>query len=829
MQISLQWLNQYISLDQSIPELTRLLTFSGIEVEGIIPYGEIPDSIITAFILEARKLEGSDHLHICQVDTGAETLQVVCGAPNCTQGITVALATVGTQIGELTIKQARIRKTESSGMLCSERELGLSEEHGGIIVLPPETPLGIPVKHILNLPDTIFELEITPNRPDLLGYLGIATDLAASTGNRLMQADIENVKSLGDADEPIDNYLTLDNQEPDLCPRYTSRVLRNIKVQDSPLWLKQRLVRSGMRPINNIVDITNYIMLETGHPLHAFDYDKLDGKDHKPVIIIRRATQDEAFPALDGKTYLLDNNDLVIADAHKPVALAGVIGGANSHITASTVNIVLEAACFNGSAIRRTAFKHKINTDSAYRFERHLAEETTIYGSSRAAQLILELAAGFLCAGILDDWQNPSVKRILPLRKSKFEQVIGLSIPERQMTMYLQQLGLTFLKTGAYAKPYPLSADAIPELSNDAQTAMYFEIPAKRVDLEREIDLVEEIIRLHGMDKVAQKTRISHIMDRHAYYLRRKASDYLVACGAQEMVNLSFSDPELLTKLGIAAEDIRCRQITLINPQNSRLSVMRTSLIPQLLINADYNLNHSERNLRLFELNKVFYENEQLPKLEPYRLSILWLGQNQQLHWKMKPVNTDFFQLKGIILGLLENIGITTMEFGEPVSSFFSPGVAQSISINGRLIAEYGKLNPAVAARFNIDTVDLKQDVWLADIDFSELTNLTRGYQPAYQSIARYPSVERDISFLIRQDVSYDKINLVVRNTDQEFIQSVILLDEYEGKQVPSGFRSLTFRIIFNSQEKTLTDDEVETVYVSIINNLKSQWDIQQR
>ncbi len=851
MQISLEWLKDYIRYTGEVVDLTKLLTFSGIEVEDVKTFGDIQDSIITAKVIESVLMEGSDHLQICQVDTCTEIIQVVCGAPNCISGINAVLALPGTKLGNLTIKHAHIRGTDSCGMLCSELELGFSDEHKGIIILPQETVIGIPIRNMLKLPDTIFELEITPNRPDLLGYLGIATDISASAGNTLSIPATSNLSLLEDKNNRVVDYLSLKNLDADLCSRYTARVIKDIKVTESPLWLKLRLLKSGFRPINNIVDITNYIMLETGHPLHAFDYDKLEKVKGIPEIVVRRAEIKEVFSALDGKSYMLDSDDLVITDGKNAIALAGVIGGSNSHITESTVNIVLESACFNHSTVRRTAYKHKITTDSAYRFERHLSAENCTYASERASQLIIELASGKLCQGFLDEWQATDKQTIVPLRPNRLKQVIGINLSKEKISNYLTKLGLVYLGEGCYKKFYPDSADKIPKLLQDnnetlyfdvesedrlnlrkiepIEEALYFEIPSKRVDLTREIDLIEEVIRLYGMDNVPQRVKAAIVMDRHAFQLKRKASDFLVYSGFQEIVNLSFTDPGLINYLDLKDEDIRLRQITLLNPQNSNLSVMRTSLIPQLLLNAQYNLNHGTKQIKLFELNKVFLENDSLPKSEPLRLSFLWLGFNNDNHWKVKPLNSDFYQLKGIVEDLLKLAGITNIKYSENVSGYLVGEEAQSILYNNDCIAEYGRLKPSIAAVYDIDTVELKQEVWIADIDLEKIVSLSRTLHKSYIPIPRFPSIERDISFLVKDSIVFSRIRDSIIDTHQEQLVDVSLIDEYKGKQVPEGLKSLTFRFIFNNPEKTLTDDEVEAAFASIVNNLKSQWDIQLR
>jgi phenylalanyl-tRNA synthetase beta chain len=851
VKISLEWLKDYIKLNDDTASIINLLTFSGIEVEDHFAYGDLPDSVITAKIVDCRQVEGSDHLKECQVDTGQDILQVVCGAPNCTKDSVVILAQIGTKIGGLVIKKTKIKGIESSGMLCSEKELGLSEDHRGIINLPGNTPIGIPLGQLFQLPDQVFELEITPNRPDLLGYQGIAKDLAASSGSLLNIPDSNNVAQLEKDNPVIGDYLSLENRVPDLCSRYVARVFLDVTVSESPFWLKLRLLKSGLRPINNIVDITNYIMLETGHPLHAFDYDKLESQKSRKEIIVRRAKQGEVFPALDGETYCLNSDNLVIADGNKPVALAGVIGGLNSHITDQTRNIVLESACFNHTNVRRTSYQYKIQTDSSYRFERQMAPDTCEYASLRASKLITELASGTICRGTLDDWQNRENDKIVALRPARYAHVIGKGLDKKKIVGYLSTLGLTYLGEGTYKKNFPASSKAIPKIVRDQnkilysevkphrntkidvveplEEALYFSIPPNRVDLTREIDLIEEVSRLFGMDNVPHKTAVSLIMDRQLHDLKRKTADYLIYNGLQEVINLSFTDPELVNELRLAEEDIRLNQIALLNPQNSNLSVMRTTLIPQLLSTALFNLNHGAQKLRIFELNKVFLENNTLPKSEQLRLSILMLGDSQDSCWKNKHAGYDFYDLKGLVFDLLHTLNISETVLSSEVSGYFIRTEAQSVKSSNQQICEFGKLNPAIAARFNIDTAELKRDIWIADIDLFAILELTRRHEYTYQSPPRFPSIERDVSFLIKQGISHQEIFDNIKQTNQQIVQDVLLLDEYKGKQVPADLRSLTYRIIFNHSEKTLTDEEVDASIDFIIKNMKILWDIQTR
>ena len=850
MQISLEWLKTYIKLECSLEELVRMLTFSGIEVENHYSYGDIPNGVVTAKVIESQPIEGSDHLQVCSVETGEQKLQIVCGAPNCRSGIIAALALPETNLKDIQIKKTKIRGVESHGMLCSEKELSLSEDHSGIIELPADTPIGKSLCEIWNLPDEIFELEITPNRPDLLGYMGIATDLAASSGSKLTFPEVNSANTETDANTKIDDHLSLEVKEPTSCIRYVARLIRNVRIGESPEWLKQRLIRSGLRPINNVVDITNYVMLETGHPLHAFDYNKLPKRNGKAEIIVRNAELNEQFCALDGNEYSLSPSNLVIADSEKAIALAGVIGGTNSHITDNTVDVVLEAACFDHTSIRKTSYQHKISTDSAYRFERQLAPETCEEASLRAASLIVTLAAGTLSQGKLDVWNNKAKPLIIPIRPSRFEQVIGISLTKEQIQNCLNRLGLIYLGEGCYKKYYPNSVDAIPRLVTNAdgvlffesqknrnddtvnidkvEEGLYFEIPPKRVDLTREIDLIEEISRIHGLDKINSRQVVPNIMDQHAFLLKRKLADYFCLRGFNEVVNLSFGDPDHFSLLYGDNSDESRKQIQLLNPQNSNLSVMRTNLAAQLLQTASYNINRSTKQMRIFEMNRVFQENHSLPKIENCHLTLLAIGDNQNKHWKTSSLATDFYDLKGLVTDLLETTGLVDYRIVD-YSNLYYTEEAQSILCEDKQIAAFGKLKPSVAINFGIDSLELKSDVWLADIDVESLIDLTRDKTKQYKQVPKFPSSERDISFLIADNISFNSIQSEIKDAVGNSLYGLALIDEFRGKQVPGGMRSLTFRIVFNHPEKTLTDDEVDLIVELVKNKLKSLWDVQLR
>jgi phenylalanyl-tRNA synthetase beta chain len=842
MIISCRWLAKYIDLPPDTEKLIRTLTFSGIEVEGSRAIAALPESVVTARVVNAQKITGSDHLLVCVVDYGAgETTQVVCGAPNCHAGMISVLALPGTELPGIRIQKARLRGVESAGMLCSERELGVSDNHSGIIELDPDTPVGISPNELFELPDTILELEITPNRSDLLGYIGIARDLSASLGVPLRLPHIPRLK--GNECKGIDLTLILEDEQK--CPRYTARLMRGIKVQDSPQWLKTALMKSGLRPINNIVDITNYVMLETGHPLHAFDYDKLlpletDGSH--PAIVVRRARRNgEEFVALDGRTCKLDADDLVIADGQRASALAGVMGGKDTAISDSTERIVLEAANFLPLTIRSTSYKHKISTDSSYRFERHLSPAVVPAVSDRAAGLLLEVAGGEICNELYDAYPEPDRQHLLGVRPSRYSELIGYPMDEEKIRQYLESLGCEFMTSGIWqdgpvtdqkliqgqASRSENSPKAKPG-DNVASNALYFLIPPYRVDLTREEDLIEELARLDGYDKIPQKRKVPRIMDRHAQRIRRRILDYFVAESFNEVLNFSFSDPAQFSDLGYSEEELNAKMIQLVNPQSSNQSAMRISLLPHLLGNLSYNLNHGERNLKLMEMEKIYLKQGSAYS-EPLRLTALLTGDMTPVHWKYKAEQINIHHVKGLVEGLLENLGIEITQLADNPQPWLVQADGLSCFSDGSLCASLGRLKSQTLESFGVDITLLKQDIWMLEVDVDNIVELTRNNKTIFSPLPRYPSVIRDISFLIKQSVPYAEIENAIRSVQPVLIRKISIFDEYRGKQVPEGLRSISLHIILQDNEKTLTDERVDQVIASVVRMLQDTWQINMR
>ncbi len=845
MKVTLSWLKKYLDLSGTSTELSELLTFAGIEVEGISQMPALGPTVIAAKVISAEAVPQTDHLKLCRVFIGDADypekdengeIQVICGAPNCESGMMAVLALPGTDLQDMTIKKAKIRGIHSHGMLCSERELGLSDNHAGIIRLPDDAKTGTLADELYSLPDTVYDLEITPNRSDLLGYVGIARDLSAKLNRALMTPELPQISAA-----KADPKLGLYNEAVDLCPRYTARVIKSVKIGPSPLWLKRALIKSGLRPINNIVDITNYVMLETGHPLHAFDYDKLAPRDDTqgyPDIVVRRAQAKEEFTALDGKRYVLDGDELVIADGTRVSALAGVMGSEHSAIGDDTCNIVLESAAFNAGSIRRTSYKHKLSTDSSYRFERHLSAELAEWISKRATALIQELAGGSVCGELLDSYPHPEKELILGVRPQRFEHLIGYTLPGDKIRDILENLGLSFVQYGDFV-PEPIAdlaeiqshhaggmkrgASEFTELDG-RQHAHYYRIPSYRKDITREADILEELARLAGYDLVPRRTELQQIMDRHAYKIQKQATDWLVDWGCFETLNYSFCDPDQMRDLGFPEENPE--YVRLINPQSSNQSVMRISLLPQLLNNLVYNLNHAERDIKLFELGKIYRKTDSGHK-EDVHLAAIFTGKQDLGHWQDKAMAIDFFWIKGCFTGYLDSLGLS-YEIKPCTLPHLSPSESFSYYFGDQLLGSFGRIKASVLEAWGVDANNLKQDIWTLDFDMQSLIRLSRDISVQYVNIPRFPAVTRDLSFLISDAHSYADLRMSIMALDLGLIRSVEAFDEYRSEQIPQGFRSLSLHITLQDEEKTLTDERVDQLMALVQKALETKYDIKQ-
>ncbi len=873
MKISYNWLKQYIDLTLSPEELKEKMTFAGIEVEEMVYLGDELKDIVVAKIVTREQHPDADKLSLCTVDDGTTVRQVVCGAPNTRTGQIVAFAPVGTQIGEIKLKKAKIRGVESEGMICSEREMGLSDNHDGIMELPEDAPIGTSLPEYFGLRDIVYDVEITPNRSDLLGMIGVARDLAAilnipvrlpemplsaskvfhhdyvpkfdlrtvtreelltipeigpkradfildyrtkhgfdtlksllkvnKIGKHILEKLMFEFKPFGSVQEvwqSIQEVLSLENKAPQKCTRYTARFIKGITVKESPDWLKKHLVSVGLRPINNIVDVTNYVMMEFGHPLHAFDYKQIAG--HK--IIVRTARDGEPFQALDEEKHVLNSDDLVICDAEKPIALAGVIGGMNSQIDNSTTDIVIEAANFLYSSVRKTGTRLKINTDSSYRFERDISDENAMLASDRAVQLILQTAGGTLYDGVLDSYPNPLEPAVVSLRPQRTREFLDVEIPTARMIEILESLSILKIKE-----------------ENDT---LYFRIPHYRKDITREADLIEEIIRIWGYNNVGTRAVLQNIQNRDLFYMRRRIEDYLVDRGFFEAINWPFADPEDLDKLKIAQEDVRRETANILNPIGARFAHMQTSLLPNLLRNALHNINHGQHDLKLFELNKLYFRKDEKLAREETWVCGLMIGQREPGYWKSKAESIDFFDVKGVVEELVLASELELPQVRESSQPYLMKGQAADILIGKDEAGWFGRLDPMIAK-----TYDLDPEIFLFEIRIDTLLKHWDEHRIQYTDISRFPTVYRDLSILVQSLYSVEEITKAIQQVNPQMIKDVSLFDMFTGKQVKEGYRSLAFKLSFQSSTKTLTDDTINKIFSRIVSILEQKFNIEMR
>ena len=796
MKISYNWLRELLDIDLTVEELSRKLTFSGIEVESIATIGEYLNQFIVGEVLTCDKHPEADKLSVCDVFDGIDTHKVVCGAPNVSSGQKIAFAPIGTQLPGLTIKKAKIRGIESSGMICSEKELGLSENHEGILVLNNAAMLGQKLGEHFNVVDTVLDVEITPNRPDLLGMLGIAQELCASSNQKKpidLQHNIESAKQIPSHMPQID--------DTDLCTRYIATKINNVKIKSSPDWLINRLNAAGVKPINNVVDVTNYVMLLYGHPLHAFDANFLKGDK----IIIRKSNLGEELPALDNNTYKLTGNELVISDIEKPIALAGIIGGKNSHITDETTEIILEAACFDSSIIRQTSYNFKISTDSSYRFERGMADATCHDISIVASNLIIQLAGGFIDS-FTDVYPNPKDKRIVSLRPDRARKLLAIDIDNKTIINYLD------------SKAVHLKSD----MSEEQASTLYFTIPHNRVDLVKEIDLIEEIIRIHGFDKVPETKEIKPIMDINFFNIKRGMKNTLVNNGFYEAVNISFADPQTLDMMNLKEDDYRRNAVKIINPQGESFSIMRTSFLPGLLKNVLLNLNFGVESIKLFELNKVFFNSA--TTLEKYRLTGVMAGKYNPLYWKEKIENVNFYDIRGIDSTIFGYLGIKNVHLKLSNEPFYMPGGGVDCFQFDNLLGSMGRIDTKVLEQFGIES-----DVYMFDFDLDMIFSLASFKFAKYEDISKFPTVSRDLSFVISEEYKIDEIINTITHVNPKIIKNVMPFDQYKGKNIEEGYRSLSINISLVSEIKTLTDEQIKKIMSSIVEKLSEKYKIKMR
>jgi len=798
MKVTLNWLKEYVDFDYSADDLSHRLTMTGLEVDAMERLGEGLDTVIVARLADVQQHPDADRLTVCTVDTGSATQQVVCGAKNHKTGDLIALAQVGTVLpGNFKIKKSKIRGQESFGMLCSLSEMGLSEESDGIMILPSGLDVGRPVFEQLGLKDVMYEIGLTPNRPDCLSVVGVAREVAAMAETPLRLPE----PVISENDTLVTERTSVTLEDPNLCPRYAARLIENVKIGPSPEWLVRRLETVGLRSINNVVDVTNFVMMELGQPLHAFDFNLL----RERRIVVRRAEEGAEFTTLDGQVRTLLAADLVICDGEGPIALAGVMGGGNSEVSSETTDILLESAYFNPVTIRRTSKRLGLHTDASHRFERGTDVDMVPLALDRATALIAELASGQVAKGVVDEYPSTLPSRSVTITASKASQILGLEIDAEDIRHKLNLIGLKC------------------DLQFDRRDgAVKVAIPNFRPDLEREIDLVEEVARLIGYDKIPVTMPVSSLTCQQLpVHLsnERQVRDLLIQLGYSEVINYSFYSASCLDKLRIAENDPRRQNVNILNPLTEEQGVMRTSLVPSLLETASRNLAYRSEDLAIFELRPVFQpvEGSEMAR-ESLRLAALLCGRRDSQGWAQSPDEADFFDMKGIIEQLLSNLGVSDVCWRVAHDeSFYHPGKSCAIYQGERLLGTLGELHPEVVRNF-----DLSPSSILCDVDIEalfELGDKTIKFKP----LSRFPDVQRDSAFLVDVDVTAQQAFTILNRVKIKDLESIELFDVYCGEGVPDGKKSLAIRACYRAMDRTLTDELIQNLHGKLIKAMEKE------
>lgn len=792
MIVTYNWLKEFVDFDLSPDALADLLTMIGLEVEGIQKVGADLDEVVVAIVREKAQHPNADKLSLCQVDNGKEVLSIVCGAQNFKAGDTVALAQIGAVLpGDFRIKRSKIRGAESFGMLCSEKELGLADESDGIMILPSGLPLGTPAFEALGLKDVIFEIGLTPNRADCLSVIGIAREIAAMLGLKVKYPSYDVVEN-GPA---IDSVARISIRDTDLCPRYMARYLTGCRIGPSPSWMVNRLNAVGIRSINNVVDITNYVLLEYGHPLHAFDYRLLAGG----AVIVERAADGEKFVTLDEQERALVNQDLTIRDAEKAIALAGIMGGENSEISASTTDILLESAYFEPSAIRRTSRRLGMHTEASHRFERGADISILPRALDRAATLMAELAGGKLAVGSIDVYPTPVQPRVISVRLERIASILGIEIPLDEVIRIFHNLEFTV---------------QCPEPG-----ILQVTVPTYRVDIEREIDLIEEVARLNGYENIpVTMPKIRAFSDRPSSHqvLERKIRDLLVTHGLSEVITYSFVNPSVFNKIMLDEGDPRRNPIKVLNPLSEDQAVMRTSLLPGLLDVTARNLSFRLMNVQVFELRRIYLpvEDSELP-VEPVYAAGILTGLRDPESWNRKAEPLDFYDVKGMLENLFDTLGISGVLFeARELEAYYHPGKACSVYSGQDHIGSFGEIHPTVQENYGIE-----KPLYYFELNFEKLLSLCTEVT-SVSPPPRFPDTFRDIAMLVQDEIETGVVLECIRGNKIKEMENVELFDLYKGPGIPEGHKSIAVRVRYRSLERTLTDEEVNRLQEQVVQNI---------
>jgi phenylalanyl-tRNA synthetase beta chain len=793
MKVPLNWLRDYVDIDLTPQALCELLTMSGLEVEGMEFVGQDLHQILVARIIEFAPHPNADHLFVCQVDVGRERLQVVCGAPNLSRGAHVPMALPGTKLPSgIPVEETLIRGVRSSGMLLAEDEMGLTEDHTGVMILHGDSMPGEPVTRLLPPSDHVLDISITPNRPDCTCVLGVAREIAAKTAHRTRKPET----GIPDEGPPIDALTSVTLVDSEGCPRYDAGMIQDVELGPSPFWMRHRLHLCGVRAISNVVDVTNYVLLELGQPLHAFDYDRL----RENRIVVKRAQAGDRFTTLDGQSRAMTGEDLMICDGERPVALAGIMGGLNSEIFAGTRNVLIESAYFDPRTIRRTSKRLGLSTEASYRFERGIDPDGVGPALRRSLFLMKELAGGRIAAGTIDNYPHPFPKRTISFRVSKTNRFLGTTLTKAQMSGYLEALEM--------------------EVADGGHDELTVRPPSFRVDLSREVDLMEEVARLNGFENVPVTTpgiRPSEEREAPGLVIHEQVRQIMAGLGFSEIITYSFVAPDDVDKLGLDPNSRQRSMVKLLNPLVVDQAVLRTSLIPGLLAAVKGNMVHGERALSLYEWGRIFISQEEdRQPLEEIMLGGVMLGPWPQKAWYAEERDADFYDIKGAVETLLSGLGLKALRFERSGASapYHQPASAD-IFCAGVKLGRVGQVDPRVMGAFEIEGVL----GYIFEVDVSALLPLTDRI-PRVQPITRFPAVYRDISLVVRRDVESAKIEQIIREHGGGIVESVHLFDLYEGEKMGQSEKAMAYRICYRSKERTLDGAEVNRLQDAIVKRI---------
>ena len=795
MKISYNWLNNYLNLNLPIDEISSILTDIGLEVEGVQEIESVKGGlkgVVIGEVLSKIQHPNADRLNLTTINVGEiEPLQIVCGANNIDVGQKVPVATIGTILhsGEdsFKIKKGKIRGELSHGMICSESELGLGESHDGIMVLDENAEVGIKAKDYFKIEtDTVFEIGLTPNRSDAMGHIGVARDLLTSLNYRgeKLQMCKPSVKEFKEINKK--SSISVEVKDYDLCPRYSFLTLSNVQVTNSPDWLQNKLKAIGLNPVNNVVDITNFVLHETGQPLHAFDMNKIQGKK----VIVSRTKNDTKFVTLDNKEIKLSSEDLMINDTKKPMCIAGVMGGVESSVNNDTKDIFLESAYFDSISIRKSSKRHTLSTDASFRYERGCDPNITVYALKRAALLIMEICGGILSSDINDLYPKKISHFKVVLSYDKMDKLIGEYIDRNKVISILRDLEID-----------------IADSKDDGLTLL---IPPYRADVKREVDVIEEILRIYGFNNVTIPSKLNTIItsneSNNSEKISASISNLLSNNGFNEIMNNSLTNDKYSTL--IPELDIS-HNIKLLNPLSQDLNIMRQTLLFNGLENIAYNLNRKNKDLKFYEFGKTYHKIDD-KNIEKKHLQILVTGRVNSENWNSKNQDIDFYFIKKIVESVLSKLGINN--FDSISNSGFGRSLSVTYSLGHKKLVSFGKVSNEICNYF-----DVSEDVFMADFNWDKILKITKKNKIKYKDISKFPSMRRDLSLLLDKSVTFEELKDIAVNTDNRILKKINLFDVYEGKQLSKDKKSYSLSFIFEDESKTLTDKIIDKIMNKLI------------